>query len=49
MSKKRYLFRVRFKVDGKPKTFKTTARTPEDAAKRIKTKGARVISVVKAN
>ncbi len=39
MSKKRRTFKVRFKVNGKIRTFYTKARSSEEAAKRLRSKG----------
>ncbi len=46
--KKRHLFLVRFKVKGKPKTFRTTARSGDEAAKKIKSNGY-IVSVTKVH
>ena len=46
MSSKRQLYRVRFKKDGKAKTFLATAKNPHDAAKKVKSSG-NVISVTR--
>lgn len=47
MAKKFRTYRVRFKVDGRPKSFRTMARSPEQAARKVRTKGARIVSVIK--
>ena len=47
MGRKRYLFRVRFKVNGEHKSFKTVARSPREAAQHLKTKGGRIVRVHK--
>jgi len=44
---KKHLFIVRFRVAGKPKTYRTTAKSSDDAAKRIRSNGAKIISVRK--
>jgi len=49
MAKKKFVFKVRFKVNGKPKSFKTTASSPRQAAQKVRTKGAHIVSVTKAS
>lgn len=46
MSKK-FVYRVRFKINGVPKTFRTTATSPGQAAKKLRSKGGRIVSVTK--
>lgn len=48
MSKK-FVFKVRFKINGEPKTFRTVASSPEQAASKLRKKGARITSVTKMN
>ena len=43
---KRHLFKIRFKKDGKAKTFRTTAKSSHDAAKKMKS-GGQIISITK--
>lgn len=43
---KRFVYRVRFKVNGEPKTFRTTASSPKQAADKLRSKG-RILSVTK--
>jgi hypothetical protein len=43
MSKRTYV--VRFKVKGRPKTFKVNARDPEEACRKMKSDG-KIVSVV---
>ena len=45
MAKKRRLFKIRFKVNGKAKTFRTMAKSSHDAAKRMKSAG-QIISII---
>ena len=51
MSKKRHLFIVRFRVNNSAsnnvKTYRTTAKSGDEAAKKINTNGASIISVRK--
>jgi hypothetical protein len=44
MAKKRRLFKIRFKVNGKAKTFRTMAKSTHDAAKKMKSAG-QIISI----
>jgi hypothetical protein len=44
MGKKRRMFKIRFKVNGKAKTFRTMAKSSHDAAKRMKSIG-QIISI----
>jgi len=46
MASKRRLYKVRFKVNGKVKTFRTMAKSHHDAAKRMKRAG-QIISVTR--
>ena len=45
---KRHLFKIRFKVNGKAKTFRTTAKSSHEAAKKMKS-GGQIISIVKTS
>ena len=44
---KKHLFKVRFRIAGKPKTYITTAKSGDEAARKIRSNGADVISVRK--
>ena len=46
MASKRRLFKIRFKVDGKAKTFRTMAKSQHDAAKKMKSNG-QIISITR--
>jgi len=43
---KKFMYEIRFRHNGKPKTYRTTAKSPEVAARKLRSSGT-IISVLK--